>query len=156
MVRDADDDALAWDGDDDPTLEAPKKTAALPDGYTAVGGGAAEFDERVAAEAEAEAEPQSMNNATLISLGVFGGVYLLYAIGWLVGGLRLQVLALATLAMPFYFVSLALAVLAPAIWFLTVYLLTRGRRTWLRVTWLVAGVVLLVPWPFLMVGAVGQ
>ncbi|MBN9200222.1 MAG: hypothetical protein J0H70_02380, partial [Microbacterium chocolatum] len=29
-------------------------------------------------------------NAALIAVGVLGGVYLLYAIGWLLGGLRLQ------------------------------------------------------------------
>lgn len=156
MVRDADDDALAWDGDDDPTLEAPKKTTPLPDGYTAVGGGAAEFEERVAADAEADVEPQSMSNATLLSLGVFGGIYLLYAIGWLIGGFRLEIYALAAVDAPFYYVSFALAVAAPVLWFVTTYLLTRGAKAWLRIAWLVGGAVLLVPWPFLMVGAVGQ
>ena len=46
--------------------------------------------------------------------------------------------------------------IAPALWFATAVLLTRSERTWKRMLWLFAGVVLFVPWPFVMVGAVGQ
>ena len=52
--------------------------------------------------------------------------------------------------------SFWLAVLAPALWFGTVFLLTRRSAGWVRVVWLVAGAILLVPWPFITVGAVGQ
>ena len=52
--------------------------------------------------------------------------------------------------------SLWLAVLAPVLWFATVFLLTRAARAWVRFAWLAAGVILLVPWPFVMIGAVGQ
>lgn len=153
MVRDTDDDALAWDGDDDPTLDAPKKTVPLPDGYEAVGKGAVEFEERVAATQETDKQP--MSSAMLLVLGVLGGVYLLYTIGWVIGGLRLEDQALFVVTPAMYLPAFVLAVGAPAIWFLTTYLLTRGGRPWLRVVWLVVGALLLVPWPFIMVGAVG-
>ncbi|WP_240658734.1 DNA polymerase III subunit gamma/tau [Microbacterium sp. CPCC 204701] len=171
-----DDDALTWDGDDDPTLDlgasepgveagpadaesiAPSDaeppdtaTAVLPDGYTAVGKGS----EHVGS-AEATAEKTPMGNTELIVLGVLGGVYALFAIGWLIGGQRLQGWRPFLVTDAMYQGSLWLAVLAPALWFATVFLLTRASRTWVRLAWLAAGVVLLVPWPFVMIGAVGR
>lgn len=178
-----DDDALSW-GDDDPTLDvgAPTgdvaaasdpppaadppgaaDTAALPDGYTAVGKGSEsvgtpadpQTPDDAAVAGEDEDQP-AMGNAELISLGVLGGFSLLYAVGWIIGGLRLQGTAEFLVAPLAYQVSLWLAVLAPLVWFGTVLLVTRGSRGWVRFTWLVAGVVLLLPWPFIMVGAIGQ
>jgi hypothetical protein len=52
--------------------------------------------------------------------------------------------------------SLWLAVCAPLLWFATTLLLTQRSPAWVRIVWLVAGVVLLVPWPFIMIGTVGQ
>lgn len=161
MGRDTDDEALAWDGDDDPTLDAPKRAEPLPTGFAAVGKGSDEFERaaeaNVAVVADAPAtEPASMSNVALLSLGVFGGVYLLYVIGWIIGGLRLEFYAITAVSPALYYASLAFAIAAPVIWFGTTYLLTRDAKTWLRIVWLLAGAVLLVPWPFLMVGAVGQ
>ena len=181
-----DDDALSWDGDDDPTLDvgarspadagsadsadAAREPVALPEGFTAVGRGS-ETVGRVAAsgpgagageviEAEgttaASAPPAPLGNAALIGLGVLGGVYLLFAIGWIIGGLRLQGVAQFLVSPTIYQVALWLAVLAAPIWFAVAYLLTRRSRTWVRLVWLLAGAVLLVPWPFIMVGTVGQ
>lgn len=168
-----DDDALTWSGDDDPTLDvgaartgdpAPQVAngttdaapPALPDGYTAVGRGSATvgpIDADGAAARPGEREP--LGNAMLIALGVFGGVYLLYAIGWIIGGLRLQGGAAYLVTDVMFQGSLWLAVLAPALWFVTVLLVTRAAKAWVRIAWLVGGVVLLIPWPFIMTGAVG-
>lgn len=165
-----------WDGDDDPTLDAGAGSGrastdpvALPAGYVAVGKGSevvggpetpAEAAEAAAAEDAAlpveSDEPASMGNAELITLGVLGGFALLYAVGWLIGGLRLQGTAEFLVAPLAYQVSLWLAVLAPLVWFATVLVLTRGARLWVRLVWLIGGAVLLVPWPFLMLGAIGQ
>jgi hypothetical protein len=178
-----DDDALSWSGDDDPTLEvgarseddvASSSPGTLPAGYVAVGRGS----ESIGAENESApgadaTEPSQtvdtrpadgvatdgalrMGNAELISLGVLGGVYALFAIGWLIGGLRLQGRAQYLVFDVMFQGSLWLAVLAPVLWFATTLLLTRASRTWVRFAWLAAGVVLLLPWPFVMVGAVGQ
>ncbi len=99
-----------------------------------------------------DTDAAALSSAALVSLGVLGGIYLLYTIGWLVGGLRLRtvtgLLVDASVSVP----ALVFAVAAPAIWFATAYALTRGRATWLRFAWLAAGAVLLVPWPFAMLG----
>ncbi|MET0735915.1 MAG: DNA polymerase III subunit gamma/tau [Microbacterium sp.] len=180
MTPGRDDDALSWSGDDDPTLdvgvaarekdaaEAPKVDsaetptpdagpAALPGGFTAVGKGSDEVG-RIEADGSVtmprDATP--MANGTLIALGVIGGVYLIYAIGWVIGGLRLQGRADYLVADVMFQGSFWLAVLAPVLWFATVFLLTRASKAWVRIAWLVGGVLLLIPWPFIMTGAVGQ
>ena len=51
-------------------------------------------------------------------------------------------------------VSTAVAVAAPAIWFGAVMLLTRTAPRWARFAWLLAGALILVPWPFLTIGPV--
>jgi len=168
MARGSDDDALEWGGDDDPTLgvgatsaepAAPEHVApaALPSGYTAVGRGSSKVG-RVHADGSVTMphERRPVNNATLITLGILGGVYLLYAIGWVIGGLRLQGRAEYLVTDIMYQGSFWLAVLAPILWFGTVFLLTLQSAPWVRILWLVAGVALLLPWPFVMIGAVGQ
>ncbi|MFB7891401.1 DNA polymerase III subunit gamma/tau [Microbacterium sp. NPDC056044] len=181
MTTGRDDDALTWDGDDDPTLDhgaagepddtpgdeadAPAQSAPgeLPKGYRAVGKGSETLDSARAPAAastsdtsSATADRQPMGNGALIAFGVLGGVYALYAIGWLIGGLRLQGRAQYLVTDVMYQGSLWLAVLAPLLWFATTLLLTRASRAWLRFVWLAAGVVLLLPWPFVMIGAIGQ
>lgn len=180
-----DEDALTWDGDDDPTLvssapEAPDALddaagpppASLPDGWRAVGRGsdgvgtdeaadtaAASRDSSVSMEADAPAapaEPVPMGNAALLATGVLAGVYLLYAIGWLIGGLRLQGVARFLVSDVVFVPALWLAVAAPVLWFATVFVATRRSRAWVRYVWLAVGVLLLVPWPFIMMGAVGS
>ena len=164
-----DDDALSWGGDDDPTLDvgapraaAAEPTAGLPEGYTAVGRGselltpdATSRHDDADGEAPDQAGPQ-VSNVALVAYGIVGGIYLLFTIGWIVGGLRLQTVAPALLVSPAAYVPFFwLAVLAPAIWFAATMLLTRTSAVWVRFVWLVAGIVLLVPWPFIMIGAVG-
>ncbi|WP_309664495.1 hypothetical protein [Microbacterium paludicola] len=151
-----DDDALSWAGDDDPTLVSA--TAPTP-----VGGPASsrrQSDELAEAETEqpgeisTEAAPEGLSNAALISLGVLGGIYLLYSIGWFVGGIRVHNLSgLLGIDTAVSVPVLVLAVAAPAIWFIATYVLTRGSRAWIRFAWLVAGALLLVPWPFATLGA---
>jgi hypothetical protein len=130
----------------------PNPAAALPDGYTAVGRGS-ETVGRIEADGTVTAPdaPASLGNAALVGLGVLGGIYLLYAIGWIVGGSRLQVWVVSD---AMFYASWWLAILSPVIWFAAVYLLTARSRLWLRFVWLIAGAVLLIPWPFLSVGPV--
>lgn len=166
MHRDGDDDALSWDGDDDPTLHARAAGAALPTGFTAVGKGSDELaatpassgsahvdDAASDADEEREEAPQ-LSNAALIGLGLLGGVYLLYTIGWIIGGLRLQGVARFLVTDAAFAPFLWVAVAAPVLWFATVYLLTRAGKAWVRFAWLIGGALLLVPWPLLMIGVV--
>ncbi|WP_347975804.1 DNA polymerase III subunit gamma/tau [Microbacterium sp. ProA8] len=183
MTTGRDDDALTWDGDDDPTLDvgaagtdvapepevpAPAPAEGLPKGYTAVGKGsdtvasadapgAASVERSAPADRDAIAtERRPLGDGALVALGVLGGVYALYAIGWIIGGLRLQGRAQYLVLDVMYQGSLWLAVLAPLLWFATTFLLTRRSRAWVRFAWLAVGVVLLLPWPFVMIGAIGQ
>lgn len=163
------DDALNWDGDDDPTLDVGSARAterppapdadpvALPDGFNAVGRGSDEVG-RIQSDGTIvmPGDRRGVGNAGLIALGIFGGVYLLYIIGWVIGGLRLQGAARYLVLDVMFQGSLWLAIIAPVLWFATVLLLARRARGWVRFVWLAAGVVLLIPWPFIMVGAVGR
>jgi hypothetical protein len=105
---------------------------------------------------DAEGTRASLGNGALIATGVLGGIYLIYAIGWLIGGLRLQGLRSYLVTDVMYIGSLWLATLAPLIWFATVWLITRRSKPWVRFVWLAVGLVLLLPWPFVLVGAVGR
>lgn len=182
-----DEDALSWDGDDDPTLEtgvpavaddavAPPSPVSLPvspppslpEGWTPLGRGSdsvgdvarpapatSTAPETPPAKAE-EPEAEGLGTAALVSIGVLGGVYLLFAIGWLVGGLRLQGRYQVLVTDAMYQGALWLATAAPLIWFATTLFATRKTRAWVRWFWLVLGVLFLLPWPFLMIGAVGR
>ncbi|MDX2375653.1 DNA polymerase III subunit gamma/tau [Microbacterium sp. LRZ72] len=175
-----DDDALSWGGDDDPTLASsgertrdapsPREDPALAEGWTAVGtprhaepqADTAEAPPATAADGdEPEPEPadgeaaSSAGNATLIGVGVLGGIYLLYAIGWLIGGLRLQGRYQVLVTDAMYQGALWFATAAPLIWFGAVLVLARRSAGWVRWLGLIAGALLLIPWPFIMIGAVG-
>jgi hypothetical protein len=168
-----DDDALSWAGDeDDPTLDpgapegaapasrpadAPEPAAAPPEPAVEP-----EPEQRPADETttgEPEPAPRRLGDAALVTLGVLGGVYLLWTVGWLLGAMRLRALIQMqpdAVVDPMFHGSMVLGILAPAIWFGGAWFLTRGRPAWLRIAALLVGVVVLVPWPFVMVGVIGQ
>lgn len=96
-------------------------------------------------------QPVEAGNGALLSIGILAGVYLLYVIGWFIGGNRLDVVGDLLLANgPIYTIVKWTAIAAPAVWFAVVFVLTLRSRTWVRFAWLIAGVVLLVPWPFVI------
>ncbi|WP_221585204.1 DNA polymerase III subunit gamma/tau [Microbacterium sp. G2-8] len=158
-----DDDALSWDGDDDPTLQvAPgddpvagdEESAHEPESTDVAP--APDADEP---EPGVEAQPVGGGNAALISYGVLGGVYALWTVGWILGTVRLRdwiERATDSVADVMFQGSMILAIAGPALWFLTTLAATRGKAAWHRFLWLGIGVVLLVPWPFVMVGVIGQ
>jgi hypothetical protein len=94
-----------------------------------------------------------MGNAALVGIGILSGVYLLLTVGWLLGAGRLQFVASLFLDPIAFQITLWLAVLALPLWFVTVVWLTRTTRAWVRFSLLIAGAVLLVPWPFVLAGA---
>ncbi|WP_243225174.1 hypothetical protein [Microbacterium sp. CIAB417] len=159
MTSDAE-DALSWEGDDD----RPPRRASLPPGWNAVGKGSdGVITEGESAEAdsdeppaESDVEPAGMSTAMLLLVGVFGGIYLLYTVGWVIGGINIKPLANLIVSDAMYLPWFVLAIAAPALWMLVAWVLTRGRAAWVRVLLLLAGAVLLVPWPFVMMGAIGS
>ncbi|RFA08489.1 hypothetical protein B7R54_04055 [Subtercola boreus] len=102
--------------------------------------------ERDLADAEKEAAP--LSSAGLIAFGVFGGIFLLYTVGWLVTFIRTPV-ADSSLAGIVQNAQGVLAIAAPALWFIVTLLVGAKRRVPVRVVWLLIGVVVLLPWPFL-------
>lgn len=173
MTSDSDDDALSWDGDEGRT---PKRLPREDAGRRAPGGDAAaapsgdepsteparSSDAAVSVDEEHDAgvllddERPSLSTGMLLALGVVGGICLLYSVGWVVGGLRLKPLANFFVADAMFLPWFVLAVAAPALWFLAGWVLTRGKATWIRLSVLLLGVILLVPWPFVTVGAIGS
>ncbi len=156
MTSDSD-EALGWEGDEDPTSAG----AALPSGskrrddHGRRVDGSARTGPVAESESDEDSERPALSNTMLLITGVVGGVYLLYAVGWLIGGLRLQPLARFFVADAMFLPWFVLAVASPLLWFLAVWVLTRGRAAWVRASFLLLGVVLLVPWPFVTVGVIG-
>lgn len=108
-----------------------------------------------AASAASRAE---LSNSALVLYGVFGGMYLLYTVGWF---LIAQYFASANnaaastsgiiggiLQVTIYWA----AALAPGAWFATVYFLARQRKPWFFPTWLILGLVVLLPLPLFTTG----
>lgn len=102
---------------------------------------------------EADADTSApLGNVGLVGIGMVAATFLLFALGWLLAGLRLRSLGLPIADVTVIALT-AGAVLAPIVWFVAVLVLTRTWRTWQRFLLLIVGIVLLVPWPFLSVGA---
>ncbi len=128
-----------------PSLDtgAPTAEPTLPEGFTAVGKGSdtvdrtAPLEDDDAGEGGGEGEPQDvlpaqttrgerepMGNVALVTVGILGGFYLIFTIGWIIGGFRLQGKAHYAVSDVAFQGPFWLAVLAPALWFGTVFLLT--------------------------------
>ncbi|GAA2027057.1 hypothetical protein GCM10009819_08000 [Agromyces tropicus] len=148
--RDGDDeDALRWEGDEDATLAPGWKAVGPPTSATGAGDGSGEADAAASAgddDAVAENGPQ-LGSTELVLLGVLGGAYLLYTLGWVLTVLRVQNPAADPVGQFMFALGLWLAVLAPALWFGVTFALTRGRVR-LRFTWLAIGAVVLLPVAF--------
>jgi hypothetical protein len=175
-----DDDALSW-GDDDPTLDVgddgvewddepaaaepvpPSRPGVVtaqvtgPDGVVRtreVVHPHTDDRKRPRATAGPAAADAPLGSVALVSLGVLGGIYLLFAFGWYLAGSRFQVWAYVFLQPAGYVAAWGLATAAPIAWFVTVLVLAARRPVWQRVLLLVLGALVLLPWPFLMTGVV--
>lgn len=144
---DDDDDALSWAGDDDPTLSSASTSTTSPDpqlapGWTAVGGPGS-----VAKPQDAAPDAAAASSLALIVLGILGGVYLLYTVGWAISATRIANPAPDIVGAFMFDLGLWLAAAAPALWFaLSLWLTVPGSRR--RYLWLLLGALVLVPLPF--------
>jgi hypothetical protein len=151
---DSDDDALSWAGDDDATLAPGWKRVGATAGAAPAGASesAPTTDASAAAssrpDAPADAEPKQLGSVELVVLGVLGGVYLLYTVGWLLTAIRTSAPGLSVVGDAMYGFGLWMSVLAPALWFSLVAVLV--KRPALRLVWLAVGAVVLVPLPFVL------
>ncbi|HEU4755213.1 MAG TPA: DNA polymerase III subunit gamma/tau [Agromyces sp.] len=156
MARDPDDedDALRWEGDDDSTLAPGWKRVGTPVPLTyGVGATTGEGEVTDAAASESPTDdvdqgaPAQPGSAELILLGVFGGVYLLYTLGWILSVVRVQNPAEDPVGAFMFSLGLWLAVLAPGLWFGVAFALTRARPR-ARLVWLLVGAIVLLPIAF--------
>ncbi|TXN30022.1 hypothetical protein [Lacisediminihabitans profunda] len=131
MTVHPDDEGLTWGGETDPThvdalVEEPEP-GDHPEG------------------------PVGISSPLLVTYGVFGGVFLLFVVGWIIGVQR-DTLSIANPFFDFmYRLGEVLAIASPAAWFVGVLFLARDQAAWARILWLLLGVVLLAPWPFILV-----
>lgn len=122
--------ALSWAGDDAP----PTGPGAKP---------------LVASPADAKPATPAM---LLITYGVIAGILLIYTIGWVTVVVTSGYTAPDLLGEIMWQLGEFLAIASPALWFVTVLLLTRGRKPLVRLLLLVLGLVVVIPWPFLLGG----
>jgi hypothetical protein len=174
---DRDDDALSWAGEGgDPTLVAgdapvrrrtPRAVRSAPAVRAAREGDVDELpdelredddelddDDELQDDERDAADAAAASSVLLVAMGVAAGLYLLWTIGWMITATRQNATVAGTFAGDplgggLYGLGLWLAVAGPAAWFAAVLLGTRSARTRTRVLWLIAGLLLLAPLPFL-------
>ena len=135
-----DDKALSWDGDDDVAVKSARPTKPAKSDATS--------------ESAGDTPPATSGSFLLITYGILGGVYLIYTIGWLVTVFNDNRKPFDDFLTEFmYQVGEYLAIASPVLWFVTALLLTRGRKPIVRLLALLLGAVAVIPWPFVLLGA---
>ena len=130
---DDDDTALAWAGDEKPVVAKPAET-------------------RIVEVAPVEAKPQ-IPAALLVTYGILAGAYAIFTLGWVISVQRYTSSFLTSpepLNAFMFGLGEILAILAPALWFVATFLLTRGRKPLVRLSALLVGLLLVLPWPFVL------
>ena len=139
-------DALSWAGDDD------RLTTGSPLSAKRDAGGASSVkkprSKTTSATTEVADEPQGLSSAALIGFGIFGGIYLLFSVAWLITALRNPTQIADVLGNAMFQFGLWLAVASPAIWFGAVLYLGKDKKVVTRLLFLLLGVVILIPWPY--------
>ena len=105
-------------------------------------------DPAIPASPQVEAVP-TRSSFQLVSYGVIGAVFVLYAIGWAIALLRDPAPDATGLDAIMRAFGVGVAIAAGPLWFACIYLVTRKNRLVVTLLWLVLGIVLLVPWPFI-------
>ena len=139
-------DALSWAGDDD------RLTTGSPLSAKRDAGGASSVKKprtKAPQEAAETAElPASLSSAALIGFGIFAGIYLLFSVAWLITALRNPTQIADALGNAMFQFGLWLSVAAPASWFGAVLYLGKDKKVSTRLLYLLLGVAILIPWPY--------
>ena len=146
VSSDDEDEALTWAGGRDPShYETPEAKPAKPVKTPAVAKTVTGPD--APAEEDEDVSPAT-SGVVLVLLGILGGIYLLYTVGWFISWQRLVYNDPNLLELGAFRIQQVLAILAPPLWFAGTILLTRGRKPTVRLLLLILGALLLVPWSF--------
>lgn len=146
--------------------EQAARESSLASGWKVEGEDPVAADDVAPLSAEADPEPASegavtapeFGNGALVVLGVFGGLYLLYAWVWLSWARYYsdvyaeQVSASGSLGSALQQIVFWVAPLAPLLWFVAVLLLNRGKGLRGLVLWIVIGAIVLLPLPAILGG----
>jgi hypothetical protein len=161
MSADSDDEALSWDAQNDPTYvtDDQAKPAARPAKKpkqakatrAAEATSATEPDD--AAAIAADDAPTGTSSFLLVTYGIIAGAFLLYAVGWVFGLGHVNVTQNDVLTRTMSLITQGLTIAAPAIWFGGAFLITRNRPAITRLLLLIAGLVVTIPLPFILLGA---
>lgn len=154
------DDALTWgDEADSSHVEGPVPSARVRrdrsrDADDSADGvdDARDGDEADDVDDEIDDGPAVMSSGSLVVHGVFGGVFLLWAAGWIV--------AVGDFTNPFtdaissvmWNLGELFAVAAPLAWFVAVIVLVPTGRTRRRLAVMALGALLVAPWPLVIGG----
>ncbi len=132
MAADPDEEALSWGTERDTThVESPEVTAP------------------VVATAE---EITQTSSVLLVVYGIFAGAFVLYLVGWIVAVSHITPSVVDIVPLFMYRLGEGLSIAAPALWFAGVLVLTRGGHLRSRILWLLVGLVIVAPWPFILGG----
>ncbi|MCU1546904.1 MAG: hypothetical protein JWP30_2004 [Homoserinimonas sp.] len=139
MTMDPDDEALRWDGHADST----HTESTQGDSPVADAAGAPTRDASAVSAA---------SSILLVIYGVFGGIYLLFTVGWFVAVLRDDFTSGTLFFEIMYQLGELLAIASPAMWMLTSLVLTRESKPFVRLLVLFLGLLVVAPWPFIVSG----
>jgi hypothetical protein len=137
-------DALSWAGDDD------RLTTGSPLSAKRDAGGASSVKKSKPTKnaPENSDQPSGLSSAALIGFGIFAGIYLLFSVAWLITALRNPTQIADALGNAMFQFGLWLSVAAPAIWFGAVLYVGKNKKVATRLLFLLLGVVVLIPWPY--------
>lgn len=139
-------EALSWAGDDDRlTTGSPQSAKRDASGASSVKKPRTTAPQEAAETAEL---PSGLSSAALIGFGIFAGIYLLYSVAWLITALRNPTQIADALGNAMFQFGLWLSVAAPAIWFGAVLYLGKDKKVSTRLLYLLVGVAILIPWPY--------
>ena len=131
-MSDDDEEALTWAGDEERGQERPRPARTPP----------------VAPDESTEAEPRATGSILLVAYGLLAGTYAIFTVGWVTSVLRSST-TLANLPAEILFqLGEFLAIALPALWFVAVLWLE--RRPPRRLLWLLIGIPLVLPWPWVL------
>lgn len=142
-------DALNWDTSsrDASYVEGPKPVREKKPRSAASVAEPASAAEPVEA---GEAVETPTSSILLVSYGIIAGIFLLFAIGWFTTVRRSAYIDPSVLGAFMSVLGEVLAVAAAPVWFGAVFLLTRDSKPIVRLLWLLLGLLLLIPVPFVL------
>lgn len=135
-----DDSALSWGGSSDRSyVEGPVVPVSGDD-----------QDDPENDDDDDELPDGVLSSTGLVGHGVAAAIFLLYTVAWLKSVGKVAPSFDSVLADWMWRFGTWFAVAAPVLWFFGTLLLVPSRQSRRRAVWFVVGVVLLVPWPFVI------